>query len=457
MKSFQKDIQKYSEEIHMKASERRELRERLLSYMAYHPLPHKQEKKRSPVFDMIPISHFITIPFSIHSRSGRALIGLSIALVIITPLAAERSVPGDVLYAVKTGVTEPMQGQLAVTQYAKIEHETKLMERRIAEARELAHEGKLTEEVETQIVDTIRAHTASVQTSIAALESEDVDSAALAKITFNTSLEVQSAVLGANLAAEDGSATSSIDTILSAVQEAQGQVNVHTEGEQPSFDILMAEVESETTRAYELFENIKKSATTEDVADIDRRIADINRLVEEAKKQNTFDTTTATLDLTTTLGLLQKLIVYMTDIDVRETVALETIVPMILSDAERLERVTVALNLLDTDARIVLERMTRVTDPQLVEKVEVGLEVRDDRVLKARVALDLGDVDAIEQWVIEARQITDDLLVLTEAFKAEPVSPDTQSEFPTPEEVPTAAGATTTPSTSTPEDIEPAE
>ena len=39
MKSFDSDLKKYADKIRLKATERAALRERILSYMEYHPLP----------------------------------------------------------------------------------------------------------------------------------------------------------------------------------------------------------------------------------------------------------------------------------------------------------------------------------------------------------------------------------------------------------------------------------
>lgn len=60
--------------------------------------------------------------------------------------AAEKSLPGDPLYAVKTQLVEPIIDKLSFKTEKKLEWEEKKVERRISEAEKLAAEDKLDEE-----------------------------------------------------------------------------------------------------------------------------------------------------------------------------------------------------------------------------------------------------------------------------------------------------------------------
>lgn len=144
MKSFESDIKKYAEKTRLKAIEREMVRDRILSYMEYHPL--KKESLKVPVLSTLQAHEFTYIRFNtlwIKVAGGV----FALVLVVGVPFLAERSVPGDVLYLVKTGFNEGIRTQLASSPYEKVQLETKLMERRISEARLLASEGKLTEAV----------------------------------------------------------------------------------------------------------------------------------------------------------------------------------------------------------------------------------------------------------------------------------------------------------------------
>lgn len=421
MKSFDTDLKKYAEKINLKVSERHELRERVLTYMEYHPLP-KQASLSEELTHAIPSELFTVFHFkAFHARIAG---GVFILFLIVAPFIAERSVPGDALYLVKTGFNETLQEQLVDSPYEKIEFETKLMERRISEARVLASEGKLTEEVKTHIAETVKEHTTAVQEGLAELRTQDADGAAIAEIAFNSSLEVQSAVLGAN---ESTNSTSSIDSILTVVNDARDEVTSNQVDTTPSFDGLMAQVELETTRAFELFTAIKLSATPEEVTDIDRRLSDVNRLIQEAKEKNAVEPEVAADDLATTLGLIQKLIAFMTDIDVRETVTLEALVPVVLSDAERAEVVVEEVRVISALALDITARLERAEGDYDATKVAEGLASIDSLLKNATNVLGLSNIEGAESAIKEARVLIDDLLKMV---------PETDSDAPVVDESP---------------------
>ena len=444
MKSFDTDLKKYAEKVSLKASERRELRERVLSYMEYHPLPRQKEVFVPKRLDGILSDPTIAFPINFRSKYVRITSGIFVAILVVTPFLAERSVPGDVLYMVKTGLNESVQGSLASSPYKKIEFETKLMERRIAEARVLADEGKLTEEVKTQLADTVKEHANAVQSGIAELRTQDADGAAIAGIGFNASLEVQSAVLGSDVSEDNGSL---ISTILTVVNDARQEVATNQGTEKPSFESLIARVEIETTRAYELFTTIKRSATPEEVSDIERRLSDVDRLIVEAKEKQNTDVEVATRDLASTLGLIQKLIVFMTDINIRESIALEKIVPVVLSEDERVVKVNETLQSFLKTKTLFEAHIENVTDTTVKEKVQEALVQVDaihvdiERNIKER------DMLSAEQKLAELQALIEDAGVLMEKYLLPEPSSEaggTDSENVPSTETPTATSTATT-------------
>lgn len=452
MKSFDTDIKKYTEKIRLKASERRELRERIFAYMEYHPLKKEAFDGREFVTDSTVAEPFITLHFN--AFYARIVSGIALLLLIVVSFVAEKAVPGDVLYLVKTGINETIQGQLANSPYEKIEFETKLMERRIAEARVLATEGKLTDEAKTQIAETVKEHTVAVQKGLTELREQNADEAALAEIAFNSSLEVQSAVLDAEKGSTDDTAL--IESIITVVGEAREEVASNQEESTPSYDGLIARVELETTRAHELFTTAKRSATDEEIADIDRRLSDINRLTSEAKQKYEKNPDVSKSDITSALGLIQKLITFMTDIDVRETVTLESLVPVVLSDEER---IAIVRGEIDTLGTVLMQEVTARTplleDAGVREKVEGGLASVTELLLKSNIALEASDISGAEHTVREARALMTDLDVLTQpAEETEVHETNTGEEVVPPKEETSTEGevsesenSTTTPET----------
>ena len=412
MKSFETEFKKYSQKTTLKASERRELHERLLSYMEYHPL-----KKDSTHVSEVSVPHGIVsekfVRLTLSPLHIRMVSGFFVFVLILAPFAAERSVPGDVLYLVKTGITETIQGSFAFSPYQKIEFETRLMERRIAEARVLANEGKLTKEVETELAQTVKAHTHAVQSGLAELREQNADEAAIAGIVFNSSLEVQSAVLGAQSTEANHEDIGAIRTIVNEAREA----GIFEQGSSsPSFAGLVARVEIETTRAAELFTTVKRSATREEITDIERRLSDIDRLILESKELHATDEAVASADLATTLGLIQKLITFMSNIDVRESVALETLVPVVLSDDERITFLRKKEEEIKQKRDNIATRVDFVSITSIAEKAVVGIADVDDALLKIHVHIEAEDFDVAESFAHNAELILNDLEILTLPF-----------------------------------------
>ncbi len=430
MKSFDTELKKYADKVNLKVSERRELRERILSYMEYHPLK-KQGAGSTDLQMMLKGESFVTFHFNMfHARIAG---GVLILMLIVAPFLAEKSMPGDALYFVKTGFTEPIQGKFANSPYEKIEFETKLMERRIGEARALASEGTLTEEVKLQLAETVKVHTKAVQEGLNELRTQDADGAVIAGIAFNSSLEVQSAVLVAETDSQDAGF---VETILNVVNDAREGVATANEGGTPSYEGLIARVELETTRAYELFENVKKTATADEIKDIERRLSDVNRLTKEAKEKKANENATPTNDLANTLGLMQKLIVFMTDIDVRESVALETIVPVVLSEEERVsiaQNSVIELRELYTK---VTERLLTIGDEGVKEKVADGLVQTETLLASIDEAL-TGNINigVAETLLVEARAIMSDLDMVTQHSGIGIVEEETDEAVPTSYEI----------------------
>ncbi len=133
------------------------------------------------------ISAFAEI-FSLKSLTTKPqfmAIALIIALLIGggTSFAAERALPGDILYPVKVGVNEEVRSFVAFTNQAQAELDTQLAQRRLEEAEKLASEGRLNTKVRADLESRFEGHAQAFED-----QAKKIDS----KQSTNTSLEVNS-------------------------------------------------------------------------------------------------------------------------------------------------------------------------------------------------------------------------------------------------------------------------
>lgn len=370
MKRFSEQLHKKSLAVKLSASEKRELRERVVSYMEYHPLPNKATQtapKASPYFT----EAFTTLPFSYLFKAGAAV---AVLLVVIIPALAEQAVPGDGLYAIKVRFNEEVRSTLALTSYEKIEWETERLNRRIAEARLLASEGRLTDEVEAEVAAAVKTHTDNAKREIEVLRTEDEEEANLASITLSTTLEVQAASLKDKNNANDVDEgdNSSTDMLAAAVEEVVSSSGV-TAGV-PGYERLIARVESNTTRIHELLKTLNLEESSEDYQDVNRRLQDINRTVEDAIIQKGIDEDGARLILVDALQRTQKLIVFLTEIQTSQEFEVEDFVPVVLTPEE--ERIQLAE--FEKSSRVFLsdieDKRASSSDANAIDKATVALD-----------------------------------------------------------------------------------
>lgn len=102
-------------------------------------------------------------PFQIFSFRQAFSMSLVLIIVIVSSgvgvaKASEQSLPGDTLYVVKTGITEPFSGFFRRTSEEKAAWARTLAERRMEEANELASSGKLGEKESQEIGGLLERH-----------------------------------------------------------------------------------------------------------------------------------------------------------------------------------------------------------------------------------------------------------------------------------------------------------
>jgi hypothetical protein len=387
MKKFSEQFYKKSTTVKLRAVEKDELRERLVAYMEYHPMPVSKPVKNvseqmvtnsAPVLTSEPFTY---IPLQWVWRAGAAF---AVLVLIVVPVLAERSVPGDTLYAIKQ-VNEDLRGTLIFDSYQKVEWETERLNRRIAEARLLASEGKLTEEVEAEVVKAVQTHTENAKKQIEVLREVDADEATMASIALDTTLEVQSASLRGQeeevLVVESGDERIAIaaesrptNLLADAIDASRDPVDEAAAAEAlPAYPKLMARVEQNTTRIYELRAGLV-GVEAEEIANIDRRMEDIERAIAEAMELSAEDEETARTALVEVLQRTQKLIVFMTEIELSTTMDIESLVPVVLTEEEKAVELAAASSTLAAQILQINVSLQELDDEAMAGKVGGGLE-----------------------------------------------------------------------------------
>jgi hypothetical protein len=118
----------------MQSSVRDAIRERLVAYMEVHPL----------AIENVPV----VSPWSYLHIHALRVVAIFVVVGVVSSsvaFAAEGTIPGDVLYPVKTDITEPLIGTLQATPEAKGAWNATVAERRLSEATELAAAHQLSE------------------------------------------------------------------------------------------------------------------------------------------------------------------------------------------------------------------------------------------------------------------------------------------------------------------------
>lgn len=354
MKRFSQQLNNKAKNISLNMAEKRELRERIVSYMEYHPLPSAIKRETAVISGQE--EHFILFNFN-KWRFLRWSGSLALLLVVSVSYLAEKAIPGDVLYAVKVGFNEELRSTMAISSYEKVVWETERLNRRIAEARLLAEEGKLTHEVEAGVASAILQHSDNARREIEHLKLSDKDEATLASIGLTTALDVQSESLDRGQVGQVEGTDQSTNLIKAAITQTQNAELLSQDNELPSYNKLIAKVESETTRAHELLKGVTTYATEVEQGDIKKRLDDIDKRISTAMATAEADEQAAKQGLVNALQQTHRLIVFMTNIDVRSSLTVEDLVPNTLTIEERFA--ALRLQVKETEG--------------LIEKVEIAL------------------------------------------------------------------------------------
>lgn len=401
MKRFSEQLKKRADALRMTSAEKRDLKSRVVAYMEYHPRTNAAPAETQTASRTTAVGGVLA--FFRRYRIQGVLGTLAVIFMVSMPVLAERSLPGDVLYPLKR-VNEQVRSSLTNSPYEKVEWETERLERRLAEARMLADEGKLTPEVESEVASAVKEHSDAAQESINSIRESDKDEAALAEITFSSALDVQSEMLEGRSA-----------TLSGAVNAARDVAVASQDGERPSYERLLARIERETTSAHEFFDTIATQASEEDQRDIEERLTGINERVELAKEKKETDYDAAIEMLSTALADTRKVISFMTNIDVRQNVSIEELLPTELTDKERVELIAARINDVSTKRATVTERLSVVDENTRVAAEERLAEI-NTLITNASSSLAAEELDAADEVSLAAHTLMTELIGVLDAF-----------------------------------------
>lgn len=261
----------HASETRLNQKEKDALRTRILTYMEYHPRQYTARKKHTvPVFSFI--SHM-----SASLRAVSAFGAVAAITLTLVPYFAEGAKPGDLLYAIKTGVNEPLRSITLSTPAEKITFETKLLERRVEEAKLLIEEGKLDAAAEEKLSVNIKRHTDTIQKNIEELKTTDTENADVAQTEFTSVLATSDTIVSALTNDDDQAATS---TLKQAVADARNDAEEKATSTSPlARERILGRIEQELARAYELHTSIATNLTTDEESEVGRRFAAIENIL----------------------------------------------------------------------------------------------------------------------------------------------------------------------------------
>ena len=389
MKKFREQFKKEAEKISLDKKEQAILRERVLSFMEYHPLSSEKTLEKE---------EWSTVNF----KSWRVFQWSSLALLIsltTIPYLAEKSIPGDALYAVKVNFNEEVRSSLSFNSYDKIVWETERLNRRISEINLLTIEGKMTDKIEDGAVEAVKNHSDRAKREIESLKKSDQDGATMAAVQLDAVIDMQSVNL--RQVSDQKSGSSSVSAKIIKILDEESLNNKAFLGNTAiSWNRLTAHVEKETTRAYELLKNVEKSANKKEQANIKRRLDDIGRKIEVAAGKRESSEEESIKLMFDVLGDTQKLITYIVNIDIDANFDIEKVVPITLTKEEKVSEIRNDLKTSqDLMAKFELVLATSSKNnlsKEVKEKITAAVEFGQEKIAEIEPVLEEDEFDLKE-------------------------------------------------------------
>ncbi len=217
-------IKKLTAETHsvkLDTSERVSARENLLLFMKENPIPKPTKPLSSaPVAGPRVRSPYVPSWFASVKRIPVGAIALVVVLVIAgISYTAEGALPGDALYAVKTGFNERVGSALTFGVSGDVSRSSALLDRRISEGEALAVQGKLGQSVSASLERSLVSEVQSISSGIATLQKQgDYTSAVSLSTDAEVKIKTHQAILSELALAKTDSVSNDVSTFLFAVE-----------------------------------------------------------------------------------------------------------------------------------------------------------------------------------------------------------------------------------------------
>lgn len=219
------------ESLKLSESSRFRIEKKLLEYAQFHAVRVEGDSRS---IEQVPQRTSLFNLFKTPKSMTAVIIAIALVVGGGTSYAAERTVPGDFLYTMKTEVNENVKSALAIGHEAEVKLQTRLAEERLEEAEKLAMQGSLTAEVSTEISSRLKAHYAVIEEQNTKAEAAgDFETSAIARASIEGSLRTYAGVLtslNTRIIGNNSSALiADISTYADATANAQAQATATVE------------------------------------------------------------------------------------------------------------------------------------------------------------------------------------------------------------------------------------
>jgi hypothetical protein len=190
-------------------AERLALKQTIINEMHAHPM-----RERTP-WSIFPWTNM-------RSMKLQLMVAVPVILVLIlgggTSALAERALPGDALYPVKTQVNERVASWLAVSPQSQAQVQTQFAERRLQEAETLAAQSRLNTKTRQELQQDFREHAASAQANLQRFRQDNSSEALTVNSDFEASLKAHERILSNIGAGRDATTSREVDNLVQTLK-----------------------------------------------------------------------------------------------------------------------------------------------------------------------------------------------------------------------------------------------
>ncbi len=191
MDSLFEKFKKIKAEVRLDAHKKKAVREHLVHFMN----TMRAEGAVSEVERTAKRSYGVFNIFFNKSMSVAALVAIMVLIGGGVSFAAQRSLPGDILYPVKVGFNEKVVAAFKISPVAKVDYEVDLANRRLEEAARLAVRGDVSAQANTDLMAQFQEHADNAKAQIQHIEGQgNVSTAADAASRFEGSLKTHNEI-----------------------------------------------------------------------------------------------------------------------------------------------------------------------------------------------------------------------------------------------------------------------